>query len=392
MLRFLRNKVYPIGIDLGSSSLKMVQLRATESGLGLVAAGKMDVPHGMQDEPAQLQEWYIRNIKDLLASKPFKGKRVVTCLPARDMLVQHMRIAKMDEAQTEKALPWEARDKVPFDISQALLRHIIAGEIYEGNECKQEVILMAASREAVQKHLYLIERTKVEIDYVNVEPCALVSCFAHLVEENKDKQSAVMFIDLGHICTKVVVSHGTKIVFSRNVRIAAENIRRSLCDKLGLDYLQAVHFHKNQSPGLSGPKSPSPFASAREAGQAGCAVATDPAELSPAVISRQSMVDEIITQTLDCLSEEIRGCIRYHDLIFGNDPVRKVVFLGGQSKNKMLSQKLARNLGLPAQLGDPLVRIDPQSRTGSHSDVPPGETHSDWAVAFGLSLGGVEAS
>ncbi|HPY77965.1 MAG TPA: hypothetical protein PLQ45_09000, partial [Anaerohalosphaeraceae bacterium] len=65
MLRFLRNKVYPIGIDLGSSSLKMVQLRTTESGLGLVAAGKRDVPHDIQEEPAQLQEWYIRNIKEL---------------------------------------------------------------------------------------------------------------------------------------------------------------------------------------------------------------------------------------------------------------------------------------------------------------------------------------
>ncbi len=391
MLRFLRNKVYPIGIDLGSSSLKMVQLRTTESGLGLVAAGKRDVPHDIQEEPAQLQEWYIRNIKELLAEKPFKGKRVVTCLPARDMLVQHMRMAKMDEAQTEKALPWEARDKVPFDVSQALLRHVIAGEIYESNECKQEVILMAASREAVERHLYLIERTKVEIDYVNVEPCALVSCFAHLIEENKDKHSAAMFIDLGHVCTKVVVAHGTKIVFCRNVRIAAENIRRSLCEKLGVDYFQAVQYHTRLQPQMSPPKPAAPLAAGSKAGSSGCAVAADPAEWSPDAVSRQSRVDEIITQTLDCLSEEIRGCIRYHDLLFNSEPIRNVVFLGGQSKNRMLSQKLARNLGLPAQLGDPLGRIDPQSRTGSHSDVPPGETHSDWAVAFGLSLGGVDA-
>jgi hypothetical protein len=61
------------------------------------------------------------------------------------------------------------------------------------------------------------------------------------------------------------------------------------------------------------------------------------------------------------------------------------------AKNKRFCQKVARNLGLPAQLGDPLARIDPKTRTGRHSDLETGEAHSDWAVAFGLSLGGKQS-
>jgi len=68
--------------------------------------------------------------------------------------------------------------------------------------------------------------------------------------------------------------------------------------------------------------------------------------------------------------------------------LERVIFLGGMSKNKSFCQKLARGLGLPAQLGDPVARIAAESRMGSHSDLDPGQACSDWAVAFGLCLGG----
>jgi Tfp pilus assembly PilM family ATPase len=256
---------------------------------------------------------------------------------------------------------------------------------------------MAASREAVQRHLYLIERTKVEIDYVNVEPCALLSCFAHLLDENQEKQGATMFIDLGHVCTKVVVSHGTKIAFSRNIRVAAENIRRTICDKSNMNYNQAVHFHKNILGQISAQTrnqkdSLAMADSVKNDQPSQQAVATMNPNDSSDMVSEHIIAEKAIMQALDCLAEEIRSCIRYHDLHFGTEPIRKVVFLGGQSKNRVLCQNLARHLGLPAQLGDPLVRVDTKNRTGKHSDVPPGESYPDWAVAFGLSLGGVEAN
>jgi Tfp pilus assembly PilM family ATPase len=78
----MRNKAYPIGIDLGSASLKMVQLTEMEGGLGIVAAAKEDVPGYVQGHATALQEWYAKTIKEILVKKPFKGQMAVTCLPA----------------------------------------------------------------------------------------------------------------------------------------------------------------------------------------------------------------------------------------------------------------------------------------------------------------------
>ena len=88
------------------------------------------------------------------------------------------------------------------------------------------------------------------------------------------------------------------------------------------------------------------------------------------------------------MCDELRSCVRYHDLMFETIPLERVIFLGGMSRNKSFCQKLARGLGLPAQLGDPVARIAAESRMGDHSDLDPGQACSDWAIAFGLCLGG----
>jgi type IV pilus assembly protein PilM len=402
MLGFLRQKVYPIGVDLGSSSVKLVQLSGAGKGLGLIAAAQAEVPHEIRRNPSALQEWYVETVRELLSSKPFKDTRAITCLPARELLVQHLRLAKMDEEQLEKALLWEAQGKVPFDIHRARLRHIIAGEVYEGSDTKMEVILMAASHNVVEQHLSFIGRTKMQIESINVEPCALVNCFAHLLDKQQESSGGVMFIDLGHSCTKVLITHGLDIVFCRTIGIAAEHMVRSICDVKGESYDQAITSQQNLVA--------DDLANAMKLSERSQAVPSDSANAADHSFDQAEDVEDetvgvtatltespeelavsaVIAPTVRSLCEELRSCVRYHDLMFEGRQVEKVIFVGGQAKNTVLCQQVARGLGLPAHLGDPVARVSPETRTGKHSDLESGERHCEWAVAFGLSLGGVD--
>ena len=367
MLKLFRKKVYPIGIDLGSHSLKIIQVTQSEGGLQLIAAAKAVVPPEIRNDPLGLQNWYIANIKELLAVKPFKGKKVVSCLPARTMLIQHLRLPKMEKEQLKKSLPWEAQEKLPFNTTGALLRHITAGEVYEGDETRLEVILLAASRNVVQQHLHLIEQTKIEIDSVSVEACALVNSFAHLREHTEQGNRAILLVDLGHSCTKVVAIHGPKMTFCRTIGPGAEEVngQKTMSDKK-----EAV---VNSETG-------------------GSALAVETATVTMTEKMRESgtvtnKTDSNMGTALTELATEIRSCIRYHDILFEADPISKIIFVGGQAKDKQLCQQLAQELRLPAQLGDPLARIEAGSRIGRHSDLDAEQINSDWAVAFGLCLG-----
>jgi type IV pilus assembly protein PilM len=370
MLNLLRKKVFPIGIDLGSFSLKIIQLARVAGKLELIAAAKAEVPKDVRGDLLGLQKWYITNIKELLTAKPFKGKRAVSCMPAHTMLIQHLRLPKMEEKQLEQALMWEAQEKLPFDVAGALIRHITVGEVYENDQAKQEVILMAASRNVVQQHLHLVEQSKIEIDCINVEACALVNGFSHLDGRSDQQNHAMMLVDLGHSCTKVVAAHGSKMVFCRTINLGAQ-------------------IWNDVSPNASFVAKTKSTNALQESGASRVTVIEEESQGEESqVVGNEPTLKSTAQPVLQNLVTEVLSCIRYHDLMFDNQPVEKVIFVGGKAKDRQLCQRLAQGLGLPAQLGDPLARIEASSRTGSHSDLDDQQINPDWAVAFGLCLGG----
>ncbi len=373
MLRLLRKKVYPIGIDLGSHSLKIIQLTGEEDELELVAAAKADVPEEIRDDPLELHNWYIAQIKELLVSRGFKGKKVVSSLPAQAMLIQHLRLPKMKPDQIQKNLTFEAQERLPFTVEGAMLRHIIAGEVYENEENKLEIILMAASRNAVQEHLHLIEHTRVEIDSVNVEACALVNSFSNLLPDD-ESEKAYMLIDLGHSATKVIIVHGNAIRFCRTINAGVQDIIKESSRRLSIPTQRAMAMF---AEGLS---SASVEATPATAG----APAASSTALETEVIDKTSVLQKVISEKVQKLGYEIRSCVRYHDTVFENHPVAKVIFVGGPAGNKSFCQQLAREIRLPAQLGNPMARIKKDNQP--HPDLDEA-FNGEWAVAFGLSLG-----
>ena len=130
MIGLLKKKAGPIGIDLGCSSIKMMQLSSAGEGVALVAAAKADVPRDIQGDREALQYWYVKTTKQLLASKPFRGRKVVTCLPGDHLLVQHHRLAKTDNSRLGDVVAKHAREHIPIDLEHGLLRHIVAGEVF----------------------------------------------------------------------------------------------------------------------------------------------------------------------------------------------------------------------------------------------------------------------
>ena len=99
-----------------------------------------------------------------------------------------------------------------------------------------------------------------------------------------------------------------------------------------------------------------------------------------------------LTEPVDALAAELSKCVRYYESVFRGRPVERAIFLGGQAYDKELCQALARRLNLPAQIGDPLLRI--KRPTGSDPDegMDHREPQPDWAVAVGLSVGAETAA
>ncbi len=352
-----KGKALPIGIDIGTSRLKMLQLRALPKGAySVIAMAFTDIPGEARREPSVRMHFLHESIRTMIRSAPFKGNQCILSLPAEMTFVQHLKVAKMPADQLSASLHWELQGKLPYDPARAVIRHLVAGDIYADNEAKQEIIVMAANRDTVESHIDLLRRAKMDCTGVNIEPCAIVDCFSRMFRRTTDAARATLFVDIGAGSTQVVVAHGPDVVFARNLFLAGNQFDQAVADNLKVPLDEAHRLRCQVSGGYL----------------------KDEEQINKLGQAQNAAVD--------LLGEHLTSCLRYYESVFPNRPVERAVFLGGQAYDKRLCQALARHLTLPAQIGDPLAGIG-QEEGAAESVSPNEEGLPDWAVAVGLSIG-----
>ena len=90
-----------------------------------------------------------------------------------------------------------------------------------------------------------------------------------------------------------------------------------------------------------------------------------------------------LEEPVDVLADELSMSLRYHAGLYGGKTIDRVILLGGEARQVWLCRQLVKKLRIPAQLGDPLMRLSTSGKPetpGLSLDTPqPG-----WAVACGL--------
>ena len=417
----LGTKANPIGIDFGTDSLKMAQVSLEGGEPRLIAAAAAEVPSHVRNNPAARFAFFTETVREMLSTGGFKGRRAILALPAASMHIQHLRLAKMDDEMMKKALPWEARGKLPIDPSQALMRHLIAGEVYHESEPKNEIILMAAARDMVNQLLDAAGKAKLDVVGMSVEPSALVDCFGHIYLRAEDFTAVNCFVDIGCASSRAVIAQGNKILFARTIKIGGEHLTRAVAGHLKLSMEDARMLRLKlcyQQPGLDdahrkqsvdnesdAPTAPrvNPNSRFRVDGNPndGGPAATLTVEHRSAPVTKrgttdpkaqQALVEEACREPLNQLAGELDLCRRYYESAFPNKPVDRLIFVGGEAKHRSLCHYIAHEMSLSAQVGDPLIRMGRTTKVGIESGLDRRQSQPGWAVAIGLSLGPTASS
>ncbi len=425
LAKLLRNwmapKANPIGVDFGSDALRLAQVTIVEGEYRLTAAASAAVPSEVRrDEPARLR-FFVEKTRELLGKGAFQGRTAVLGLPAARTFIQHLRMGRMDDAATKKALEWEARGKLPIDPSQALLRHIVAGEVYHDQEAQNEVIVMAAGKQFVDDLLSSAARAKLDVVGMNVEAKAVVDCFSRIYRRKTDAEMTSCFVDIGAVGTRATIARSRQILFARSIAVGGDHFNRAAAASLGMsvdevkalriaqgsaaaamvDPARAISDHAEpvEAGGMAllgaqlarrqhegdGRSDAVALMDSRESGvQSGRweSPKSPPPATEPAMAIEQAC-DECVTR----LIEELDLCRRYYEATFPNRPVDRLIFVGAEARQRGLCQRIAREMGLAAQVGDPMVRMNRTTQVGIDSGIDRRQPQPGWAVAIGLSMG-----
>ncbi len=353
-MKIVKAHALPIGIDIGSAFVKVVQFQQNDERLELIAVERMPIPEQYRDDNSKKMSLLTEFIRDIPKKQGFKGKRCIISIPASETFLQHVKTPRISPDKLGSTLRWELADKLPFDINDAIIRHIVVGEVHNEREVGLEVIVIAAQREIVDRYLKMASDSKLDVVGINVEPCAILECFGRFLRRQENRQRATLFLDLGRSSTQIVISHGPKMVFARNIMFGADKIDAAAASALHTS-LEDIKILREKCL-VSDEKSGTDFEVFYDA------------------------IGEVIEEEVS----EINKSLRYYESIFPTKPVQRAIFLGGQAMDTRLCQMIAKRLNLSSQIGDPFIRTTIAMES---KEIDVLEACPMWAVAVGLSVG-----
>lgn len=205
---------------MGNDCVKLAQLANGTEETYLIAGQCVSRPADITAGTARWQRWAIDVMRETTAGGQFKSKEVVAALPASEVFIDHFRWPKKFDGRIEDAIFAKIKQKLPFEPLQknTLIKYIPAEQ--------DNVIVLAAERTVIDRHLAIYERAGLSIKSMGVWPIALASCYARFFGRRKtDLDAVVLLLDIQPDGTHVVASRHKNPLYACYVPVGAKQLK-----------------------------------------------------------------------------------------------------------------------------------------------------------------------
>ncbi len=372
----------PIGLDIGHNSIKMIQLQMNEEQISVIAAEKVRIDSSINGDGQKRRSFIISAIRRMLENGKFCRRNVISCLPNDGLKITSLRLADVQSDGIEQTLKKEVAQRFGLDPDEDAMKYVVVGNVHQGDEIKNELILFAADNEIIKSHIEMLEEAGLRPVSIDTIPCALFRSFERSLRRQEDKEHTVVFVDVGNQFTTVVFGRGGEISFVKQIPIGGKRFDEELAAKLGVGISEAEMLRE----ALQMEKSLSILKPDLEEQ----AVAKNGQKLDAS--TRQAIVD-VVSAVAEELTREISLCLRYYTVTFRGKRVRRAFFSGGGAYEYILLDVLKRQLAVEIEMAQPLKGFDMSSgRKNLNFDSDRRGLLCEWAVAVGLSLKGLKGT
>ncbi len=345
----LFNRSRPVvGLDIGSSSVKAIELKKSGRGFKVTAIGVEPVPPDSIVDGAIMDAGAVTDaVRRLLLSPRFKAKDVVASLSGSAVIVKKINLPVMSDADLADSIQWEAEQYIPFDIQDVNLDYQILTPVAE-RQGTMDVLLVAAKKDKIADYTGVVSAVGRKAVVVDVDAFALQNAFETNYPE--DSAKVVALVNAGASAVNINLVSGGASLFTRDVGIGGNAFTEAVQKELGL-----------------------PFEGAEDA-KRGLVVDGVRAE----------DVRPVLHAVMENVLLEIEKTFDFFKATSANDHIDRIVVSGGASMVDDFEAALRERLGAQVERFDPFraVPIDPAAlQGGSAADYAP-----VCAVAMGLAL------
>jgi type IV pilus assembly protein PilM len=339
-----------VGLDIGSSAVKAVELRAVGKGFKVTAVAIEPVPPDSIVDGAIIDGGAVADaIRRVFARKTFKSKDVAASLSGNAVIVKKISLPVMTESELAESIYWEAEQYIPFDIQDVNLDYqILDTGTSAQSKGSMEVLLVAAKKEKIADYTGVITQAGCVPVIVDVDAFALQNaCEANY---GLTDGQVVVLINAGASAVNINILSGDQSLFTRDISLG------------GNAYTEAVQRELNL-----------PF---------------DSAELAKKGQPVEGVTFDDVRPVLHAMTEnvllEIQKTFDFFKATAASDHIDRIYLSGGAAWVDGFMQALEERFNAPVEMFDPFKKIGCDAQQLGIHDAQ--QLTSTGAVAVGLAL------
>ncbi len=317
-----------VGLDIGTSSVKAVELKAKKKGrqtaFEVVRIGHEILPHDAIVEGTIIDTAAVAEaIRAVCDKAKIVGRDMVIAVSGNSVIIKKISLPPMEAEELAESVVWEAKHSIPYPYDETYVDYSILRPALPGEDQNIEILLVAAKKEKINAYANVIRQARKSLAAVEVDAFALHNAL-EINYPDEFREKIVALVNIGASITTVAVSErGTPQMF-RDLPMGGttfvENIRREI--NVGVEDAERM---------LKG------------GGQASVPEYEIDAVLS---VSLKSLVDEI-EKTFTFFEAEDKA----------NKKIEEIYIAGGLSGLKNIGAAFEQKFGLKPVLFDPFRRI-----------------------------------
>jgi type IV pilus assembly protein PilM len=338
-----------VGLDIGSSAVKAVELKPAGKAYKVTAFGSEPVPPDSIVDGAIIDGAAVSDaIRRLFDGRGIKTKDVAASLSGNAVIVKKITLPVMSEAELAESIYWEAEQYIPFDIQDVNLDYQILDVPDAAAKGTMDVLLVAAKKEKIADYTGVIAQAGRTAVVVDVDAFALQN--AYEVNYGIDPGAVVVLLNAGASATNINILSGDRSVFTRDVSIGGNAYTEALQRELNLPYELADQLKR----GI--PVDGTTFEDARP----------------------------LLRAVTENVMLEIQKTFDFFKATAASDRIDRIMVSGGASRAEGFTEMLSERFEAPVEPFDPFKRVAFDAKRFSvdaASDVA-----ATVAVALGLAL------
>jgi len=313
-----------VGLDIGSSSVKLVQLKEKKGGYQLVAFGAAPLPpEAIVDGALMNSAAIVQAIQELVAQQKVKARDVAIGVRGHSVIIKKISLPRMSQEELDESIQWEAEQYIPFDVKDVNIdTQILTPEADAAGQ--MDVLLVAAKKDMINDYTSVCAEAGLTATVVDVDAFAVQNAF----EKNYESSATdtVVLINVGAAVSNInVISRGAT-TFTRDITMGGNAFTEEIQKQLNISYDEAE---------------------ALKVGGQGESDAVVPQE-----------VERVIQGVAEQMGGEIQRSLDFYASTAADGKIGKVYLSGGTARVPALFKVVEARANVPVEILNPFKNVE----------------------------------